>query len=180
MSPVDTDETTQRIRAAALRLFAERGFGNTTIEHISTEADVGVATIYRRWPDKAAIANELFEQGVASMATILAEPSPGDPKDQFAEVWDRAWSWATSNSDMLVFVNSAPGSPWLSEANVSMKANVSESEIAMYRQLELDADPDFIAALIGSSLAAALAVGQSIDPAEVGRRLWRALNLNAD
>ena len=180
MNPVDTDETTERIRAAALRLFAERSYGNTTIEHISTAADVGVATIYRRWPDKAAIANELYALGLESMATILAEPEATEPRAQFVEVWTRAWEWARANRDLFGFVNSTAGAPWLSDENTARKAEISAAEVGTYAHLGFDADADFAAALISAALQSVLTVEPEVDPDEVAGRLWRALSLAAD
>lgn len=180
MTATETDDTTARIRAAALCLFAERGYGNTTIEHISTAAAVGVATIYRRWADKAAIANDLYTQGLDSMAAILAEPTANEPRAQFVEIWKRAHSWAVANRDMFSFINAAAGAPWLSEANLERKADMSDAEVGMYGRLRFDATPDFAAALIGGALASVLAVEPDVDPDEVAARLWRALNLDAD
>jgi AcrR family transcriptional regulator len=180
VNPPAADETTDRIRTAALSLFASRGYGNTTIEHISTEAGVGVATIYRRWEDKAAIANDLYGLGLDSMATILAEPVADEPEAQFIEVWNRAWAWSTSNPERFHFINASAGAPWMSDANAARKAQMSEVEVDMYARLRFDAPADFAAALIGGSLASVLAVGPDIDPDEVAARLWRALNLGAD
>lgn len=175
-----TDETAARIRAAALRLFAERSYGNTTIEHISNAADVGVATIYRRWNDKAAIANELYAQGLESMASVLAEPEATDPRGQFVEAWNRVWKWATGNRDLVMFVNSASGAPWLSDENVARKAEISAAEIDAYARFGFDAAPDFAAALITGALQSVTAMEPEVDPDEVAGRLWRALNLDAD
>ena len=161
-------------------LFAERGYGNTTIEHISTAAGVGVATIYRRWPDKAAIANELYERGLDSMSVILAEPGSVDPRDQFVEVWSRAWAWVTANGEMFAFINASAGAPWLTKANVARKAAMAEAEVGTYSRFDFDASPDFAAALIGGALASVLAMEPDIEPVEVAARLWRALNLNSD
>lgn len=180
MGAPETDETTERIRAAALRLFAERSYGNTTIEHISTAAGVGVATIYRRWTDKAAIANDLYSQGLDSMAAILAAPTPDEPRSQFIEIWNRAHSWAVANRDMFAFINASAGAPWLTETNVARKAEMSEAEVGMYGRLRFDAEPDFAAALIGGALASVLAVAPDVEPEEVASRLWRALNSDAD
>ena len=180
MTAPESDETTARIRSAALRLFVGRSFGNTTIEHISTAAGVGVATIYRRWPDKAAIANDLYSQGLESMGAILAEPADDEPRAQFIEIWKRAHAWALENQDLFAFINSTAGAPWLSEANVARKAEMSDAEVGMYGRLRFDADADFAAALIGSALTSVLAVEPDVDPDEVAARLWRALNLDAD
>lgn len=180
MGATETDETTARIRVAALQLFAERSYGNTTIEHISTAAGVGVATIYRRWADKAAIANDLYSQGLDSMAAILAAPTPDEPRRQFIEIWNRAHAWAVDNRDMFAFINASVGAPWLTEENVARKAEMSEAEVGMYGRLRFDAAPDFAAALIGGALASVLAVEPDVAPDEVAGRLWRALNLDAD
>ena len=180
VSSTDIDETTDRIRGAALGLFAQRGYGHTTIEHISTEAGVGVATIYRRWPDKAAIANELYSRGLDTMETILAEPTATEPRAQFIEVWNRAWSWAVDNREMFAFINASLGAPWLSEDNRDRKAEMTEAEVGTYARLELDATPDFAAALIGGALASVLATQPDVEPDEVAARLWRALNLSDD
>lgn len=174
------DETTERIRAAALRLFADRGYGNTTIEHISTAAEVGVATIYRRWEDKAAIANDLYGIGLDSMDIILAEPTPGEPRDQFIEIWNRAWTWATANREMFAFINASLGAPWLTDELSARKAAMTEAEVGTYARFELDAAPDFAAALIGGALMSVLAMEPDVSPDEVGARLWRALKLDAD
>ena len=180
VTPPAADETTDRIRSAALSLFATRGYGNTTIEHISTEAGVGVATLYRRWDDKAAIANDLYGMGLDSMVTILDEPEADEPEAQFTEVWNRAWQWSTANPKMFQFLNASLGAPWLSEANATRKAQMSEVEVDMYARLRFDAPADFAAALIGGALLSVLATEPDVEPDEVAARLWRALNLDAD
>lgn len=175
-----TDETTERIRSAALSLFVERGYGNTTIDHISTAAGVGVATIYRRWPDKAAIANDLFAAAVSSMRDLMVDPVEGSNREQFGELWNRVWTWASANSESFLFVNASGDAPWLSKANVALKASVTELELATFTRLELDAAPDFVATLIIGTIGSVLSAAPDIEPAEVGERLWRALALPVD
>lgn len=50
-SPAATDA----ILAATIALVAERGYERTSLEAIAAHAQVGKATLYRRWPDKAAL-----------------------------------------------------------------------------------------------------------------------------
>lgn len=176
MSPTDVDSTTQRIRAEAVRLFAHRGYGNTTIEHISTAADVGVATIYRRWPDKAAIANELYGEGIDAMLAILDDAEGDDARTEFIGLWRQLWEWASTNRDLSMFITASSGAPWLTDDNLARKALVTHGELETYARLRFDAAPDFAAALIGGTMASVLANEPDIDPDEVADRLWRALS----
>ncbi len=179
VGPTDAEATTQRIRAEALRLFAQRGYGNTTIEHISTAADVGVATIYRRWSDKAAIANELYGEGIDAMLSILHDADGDDPQAEFVAIWRHLWEWATSNRDLSLFITASAGAPWLTAENVARKAEVTRGELETYARLRIDASPDFAAALISGTMASVLATEPDIDPDEVAERLWRALSLGS-
>ncbi|MGZ4705920.1 MAG: helix-turn-helix domain-containing protein, partial [Acidimicrobiales bacterium] len=43
-------EVDQAILAAALRMLGEHGFDGLTMEGVASEAGVGKATLYRRWP----------------------------------------------------------------------------------------------------------------------------------
>jgi AcrR family transcriptional regulator len=54
--------TRRHIMAAAGRLFAERGFGRTTMESIAAAAEIGVATVYVNFATKAAIVEALVVQ----------------------------------------------------------------------------------------------------------------------
>jgi AcrR family transcriptional regulator len=46
----------RRIRGAAHRVFRERGWIHATMEEVASRADVSKATLYRRYPSKAALA----------------------------------------------------------------------------------------------------------------------------
>ncbi len=67
-------ETRRQIVRAARRLFVAAGYAGTTVEAIAAEAGVAVATVYKAFGTKAAIAREL--QGLiddeADMASFVA------------------------------------------------------------------------------------------------------------
>jgi len=52
----------QAILTAARELLIEKGFAEMRLEHVAARAGVGKATIYRRWPSKEALAQELLSQ----------------------------------------------------------------------------------------------------------------------
>jgi AcrR family transcriptional regulator len=73
----DAERNRRRILDAAAELFAERGLG-VTLNDIAHHADVGVGTVYRRFPDKDVLIDALFEERVEEMLA-LAEEALEDP-----------------------------------------------------------------------------------------------------
>jgi AcrR family transcriptional regulator len=73
----DAERNRRRILDAAAELFAERGLG-VTLNDIAHHADVGVGTVYRRFPDKDVLIDALFEERVEEMH-VLAEAALEDP-----------------------------------------------------------------------------------------------------
>ncbi len=75
----DAERNRQRILAAARELFAQRGLA-VTLNDIARHADVGVGTVYRRFPDKSQLIDGLFEQRISDMValteTALQDPDP--------------------------------------------------------------------------------------------------------
>jgi AcrR family transcriptional regulator len=75
-------ETKRQIVRAARRLFVASGYAGTTVEQIAAEAGVAVATVYKAFGTKAAVARELNdlideEADTASLAgQIEAETDP--------------------------------------------------------------------------------------------------------
>jgi AcrR family transcriptional regulator len=67
----DAERNRARILAAAAELFAERGL-DVSLDEIAAHAGVGVGTVYRRFPDKDALIDALFEEKI-ERAVALAE-----------------------------------------------------------------------------------------------------------
>ena len=51
---------------STLKLLAEKGFSELTIEAVAARATVGKATVYRWWPDKAALIADAFASNTTS------------------------------------------------------------------------------------------------------------------
>jgi AcrR family transcriptional regulator len=73
----DAERNRRRILDAAAELFTRRGLG-VTLNDIAHHADVGVGTVYRRFPDKELLIDALFEERVGEFI-VLAEDALADP-----------------------------------------------------------------------------------------------------
>lgn len=66
-----SEKTKEAILSAAYELLLENGFGSVTIEKIAERAGVSKATIYKWWPNKAAVVMDAFFD-----ATVVRLPTP--------------------------------------------------------------------------------------------------------
>jgi AcrR family transcriptional regulator len=66
----DAELNRRKILDAAGELFAERGLG-VTLNDVAHHAGVGVGTVYRRFPDKAQLIDELFEERLAEIHALV-------------------------------------------------------------------------------------------------------------
>jgi AcrR family transcriptional regulator len=75
----DAARNRERILDAAAEVFAERGL-HVTLDDIARHAGVGVGTVYRRFADKDALIDALFDERLAQFSQLaeeaLANPSP--------------------------------------------------------------------------------------------------------
>ncbi|MEP9363504.1 TetR/AcrR family transcriptional regulator [Nocardioides sp. CN2-186] len=72
----------QKILAAALSEYAERGWSGFTMDAVARRAGVGKSTVYLRWADKDA----LLTEAVSTSAQAIALPDSGTLRDDIAEV----------------------------------------------------------------------------------------------
>jgi AcrR family transcriptional regulator len=68
----DAERNRQRILDGARELFAQEGVG-VTLNDIAHHAGVGVGTVYRRFPEKAQLIEELFEQQLSELVGLMEE-----------------------------------------------------------------------------------------------------------
>ncbi|GAA0825509.1 TetR/AcrR family transcriptional regulator [Streptosporangium amethystogenes subsp. fukuiense] len=99
-----------RIVEAARETFAALGL-DVTMREIARRADVGVATLYRRFPTKESLITEVFAEQIAECASAvddaLADP---DPWHGFCTVIEKACTMqAVDRGFTAVFLSAFPG-----------------------------------------------------------------------
>ena len=91
----DAERNRQRILAAAAELFTERGL-EPSLDDVARHAGVGVGTVYRRFPDKASLADALFDERIDALIA-LAEQAQAEP-----DAWAALVSFLERSAEMLV------------------------------------------------------------------------------
>lgn len=71
-------ETRERIYRAALRIFAQRGYLETTVEDITEAADVGKGTFFNYFPTKEHVLATYGEERVAAVERALKKVRPAN------------------------------------------------------------------------------------------------------
>jgi AcrR family transcriptional regulator len=66
-----SSEADRAIVDAFRELLSERGFADVRLEHVASRAGVGKATLYRRWPSKEALAEQLLAELAAPHVSIV-------------------------------------------------------------------------------------------------------------
>jgi AcrR family transcriptional regulator len=90
----DAERNRQRILAAAAELFTERGL-EPSLDDVARHAGVGVGTVYRRFPDKASLADALFDERLDALVA-LAEHAQAEP-----DAWAALVSFLERSAEML-------------------------------------------------------------------------------
>jgi AcrR family transcriptional regulator len=91
----DAERNRQRILAAAAELFTERGL-EPSLDDVARHAGVGVGTVYRRFPDKASLADALFDERIDALVA-LAEQARAEP-----DAWAALVSFFERSAEILV------------------------------------------------------------------------------
>jgi AcrR family transcriptional regulator len=93
----DAERNRRRILEAAGEVFAERGLG-VTMDDIAERADVGVGTVYRRFPEKEQLIEALFEARVEELVSLAREAlAEADPWEALVGFLERGQALQASN-----------------------------------------------------------------------------------
>src|ERR1700728_950302 len=77
-----SEQSRVAILRSTLKLLADKGFSDLTIESVADHAGVGKATVYRWWPDKAALIADAF---ASSTTRHLHFPDTGSVRTDMSQ-----------------------------------------------------------------------------------------------
>lgn len=82
------NETRERIVDAAIKLVAEYGYGGAGIPAIAAEAGLSTGALYRYFPSKADLFDEVFRRATQREIDVCAEAArqPGNARERIARV----------------------------------------------------------------------------------------------
>jgi AcrR family transcriptional regulator len=117
-----------RIVAAALQVFATRGFHGTPVPLVATGASVGMGTLYRLFPSKEALVNAVFRDAKQRLALALMrdlDASRG-AQDVFLGLWARVGAFAREEPLTFQFLEMQDHTPYLDSQSRALERSVLE------------------------------------------------------
>jgi AcrR family transcriptional regulator len=120
----------EQIMKAALKLFCEHGFQNTSTANISKEAKVATGTLFLYFPSKEGLINTLYLESKKELSAYLQEGLAKQKltKNRIRHVWMRANDWAVKNPYAFKFIHMFSASPYIS--NLTKKEASSSADFA--------------------------------------------------
>jgi AcrR family transcriptional regulator len=106
------DATRRRILETARRLFAQKGFGATTVAEIARESNLAIPTVYKNFGNKSQLLLKLIDQTInmgdsPDLQSVLART---DPRERLDAVAAMCVSMASGTSDIFSIMSSAASS----------------------------------------------------------------------
>ncbi|HEX9631218.1 MAG TPA: TetR/AcrR family transcriptional regulator [Gemmatimonadales bacterium] len=97
-----SSQTRDRLVRAALELFTTRGYHETTTPLIATRAGVAEGTIYRHFPSKEDLLNEIFRAAVRAFLEPLKTMDPARPCRERLDALATRWTTMAGREPALV------------------------------------------------------------------------------
>jgi AcrR family transcriptional regulator len=122
----DAERNRRRILDAATDEFAERGL-RVSLDDVAARAGVGVGTVYRRFPDREALVNALFEERIAEFIGMAerAERHP-DAWEGLVEFIREGSEFHGRNRALKELMFSAPGArDWVDDVRRTVRPKVA-------------------------------------------------------
>jgi AcrR family transcriptional regulator len=153
--------TRQAIVEAATRLFAERGYGDTTLAEVADEAEVALSTIFNYFPGKPDIVFAMTDTVIESARARVVERPQGETATEAVLAWvsevlpelERPYTEVIRRSPEII-----ASDPELLAAE-RLRAALLEDELALGFARDLGENPPGVR----SRMLAAIAYGGMVD-----------------
>lgn len=161
----DAARNRRKILDAAARLLAQHGAASLSLDDVAAAAGVGVGTIYRRFPDRAALAQALLdEQESQFQQAFLAGPPPLGPN---APAGERIQAFLHAYIDRLaedatLLVVAEASTPFARFGSGAYRLHHSHLA-ALIAKVRPDSDAEYLAEALLAPLAAVAFVHQHRD-----------------
>jgi AcrR family transcriptional regulator len=161
LSPSDAPlaDKAEAILDAALDLFAERGFDGTAVPQVAERAKVGAGTIYRYFPSKEVLVNQLYQRWKTRLGRALLDGFPFDRphREQFHHFWVRSTEFARNHPTALRFLELHHHAPYLDDASRAVEQTVLEPARVFFqetakRQITKPLEPMLLGSLVWGAL----------------------------
>jgi len=122
------DDKRARLLDAALDLFETRGFDGVAVPEIAAKAGVAVGTVYRYFPGKEALVNELYRYWKSVYnAFVLAPVDAGaGPRQTFSTYWQRMMVFARTYPRAVRFMDLHHHGAYLDDESRAMSRRYAE------------------------------------------------------
>lgn len=102
-----TPPSAERIRAAALHLFAAQGTAATSLRAIAASAGVSVGLVQHHFPTKAGLISAVDDYVRQVIGAAMTQPTAGRPADSVAEVGRRVAALIVEQPDVVNYLTHA-------------------------------------------------------------------------
>jgi AcrR family transcriptional regulator len=155
MARKPSPEKREQFLQAALRLFARKGFQNTSTAEIAREAGTATGTLFLYFPTKQALMDELVVKlGSEQSKFIQGLLSPGMPaREIFWQIWNGTLRWFLDHSQAYQYIQQVWGTQAISPAAVQESAkDLAYYATAIQKGLEEGSVGKYPPELIGTLL----------------------------
>lgn len=130
------DEKREAILAAALSLFAERGFHGTSVPDLAKKAGVGTGTIYRYFDNKEALVNVLYQHWKLRLleATVGALPEGESWRARFRILWHALVDFSLEHPGAIEFLDLQHHASYLDEPSKAIEAQSAAAFLMLVQQ----------------------------------------------
>ncbi len=116
------DDKRTAILQSALELFEEFSYGQTPVPLVAERAGVAAGTIYRYFPGKKSLVNELYQHWKLQFADALLDNL--DPRlsaeASFRQIWTQLCDFAVAHTNAFAFLETHHHASYLNEQSLSI------------------------------------------------------------